>query len=227
MSSSPLMLHEEIILLILKDREGTFRGSWIAIALGAALLAELLLGGHATTAGDSKDRPLVRAGSRPADPLLAECHALLSASKKERTSEHWVTKFAGSKDLAHRVAECLVDRGILRADRKTMMLFFEKRIYPEIDHRPESELLDRMRNAIEGSGDVDARTAVVTALAFRTDLLRYGFDSAFIKTHKARIEAICDGHAVVRGAQEAVEAAMAVIMVIVILPTIMTTIARP
>jgi len=49
-----LHLHEEILLLVLKDKDGTVAsGTWSSLALGGAVLAELMLEG---TEGDTGRR---------------------------------------------------------------------------------------------------------------------------------------------------------------------------
>jgi hypothetical protein len=128
-------------------------------------------------------------------------------------------KFAGIKKLKHRVAEKLAHRGILKVDQDQVLLIFTRTIYPEVDPRPENEIIERMRRAIFTEiGDVDPRTAVLIALAKAADLLKYSFDKKKLKERKARIEAIANGDLVGQATKEAIQAMQAAVMVAVIIP---------
>ena len=70
-SATPdLLLHEEVLLLALNDEKGTAEGSYLH-ALGAAILAELMLGEHITLEGKQN---LVTCGKRKRidNPILRE-----------------------------------------------------------------------------------------------------------------------------------------------------------
>ncbi len=224
MSAPSLLLHEEILLLALKDREGSYHTAWVDMALGAALLAELIIGGHVWIEQVSNKKSIMRTVNEhpPEHPLLAECHVMLAQSRKDRSATHWVSKFSGLKDLRHRTAAALVDHRILRADEKTILLIFKKKVYPEIDHAPEAELLSRLQQAIESTGDVDARTAVLVALAHQTDILVRVLGKSYTRKYKERLATIGKGDVVIKGAKEAIEAIQAVFIMTAVLPVIVT-----
>ncbi|MCB2153710.1 GPP34 family phosphoprotein [bacterium] len=225
MADMQLHLHEEMLLLLLKDEEGTFHNAWRHIALGAALLSELLLDGYARVEETKRGREMVISATEasPINPILAECHAAIATAKKPCVASHWVSKFGNQRDLAQRIAEGLAERGILRIDRESILLIFKRTIFPEIDHKPEEQLMQRIWGAIHSTDAVDPRTAVIVGLAQHTGLMRQLFDKSALKTHKERIEALANGNAAVSGAKEAVQAAQAAIMVATIMPAIVAT----
>ena len=73
-NQSPLFLHEEIMLLALRDEKGTFEfGSMYNYALAGAILAELLLAGRISV--ESGKKKLIDLMSREpmGDPVIDEC----------------------------------------------------------------------------------------------------------------------------------------------------------
>lgn len=121
-----LYLYEEIMLLALRDKEGTTElGSMYPYALGGALLAELLLS-KAIGIDPADKKKLVNALSskQPQDALLAECLQKIKTAKRRASMQTWVSRLANIKELKHRIATQLVRRGILRADEDKVLLIF-------------------------------------------------------------------------------------------------------
>ena len=138
--------------------------------------------------------------------------------------ETWVSRFAGFKELKHRIAERLCEQDILRADRDKLLLIFSRRIYPEIDPTPEIELIGRLRKAIFTDTDhLDPRTAVLVSLASSADLLKTVFAKKDLAGRKQRIEKIINGEVIGEATQQAIAAVQAALLVTCILPTILTT----
>lgn len=219
-----LSLAEEILLLALHDKKGTTGiESMYPYAIGGAVLSELLM--CSRVALDSSKKKLIHVTNRKSlsDPLLDECLEKIQDSKKPKSAETWVSSFANVKDLKHRLAARLCDRGILKADRDKVLLLFSRRIYPEIDPRPEQELVERLRHAIFSDSDrVEPRTVVLVALANAAGLLNMVFDKKDLKARKSRIERIVSGDIAAQATQEAIEAVQAAIFVACIMPVIIT-----
>jgi len=210
-SKKNLHLHEEILLLALKDREGTVAsGTWYVQALAGALMAELLLEGHISLSG----KTVIAHATRTGDELLDESLALIASAKRRRTPASWLSKLSSLRDLKHRAAESLCQRGILAADRKKVLLFFERRIYPELDHAPEQAVVERLRQALFGKeAPVDPRTSVLISLAHHTGILSAVFDKKELKRGKGRIKRVIEGDAIGAAAKEVVQAIQAAIIV--------------
>jgi len=225
-TNNNLYLHEEIMLLALRDEEGTIAsGTMYQYAIGAAVLAELLLSQRIIVDQSNKKKLVDLVGSTPfGEPLLDRCLEKITTAKRRAALQTLVSRFAGVKNLKHIVARSLCQRGILRADEDKVLLIFTRKIYPEVNPEPERELIERLRNAIfTDASDVDPRTVVLVSLANAAGLLKIVFDKKMLKTRKKRIEQIVNGEITGKAAQEAIQAMQAAVMVACIMPAIMTT----
>ena len=220
-----LFLHEEIMLLALRDEEGTIApGTMYQYAIGAAVLAELLLNKRIAIGEPRRKKLVDLISSQPlGEPLIDQCLEKISNAKRRASLQSWVSRFAGVKNLKHRVAQGLCERGILRAAEDTILLLFARKIYPEINPEPERKLIERLRQAIfTDSRDVDPRTVVLVSLANSTGLLKVVFDKKELKGRKARIKEISDGEITGKAATEAIQAMQTAVMVCCIVPAITT-----
>jgi len=216
MAVPELGLHEEIMLLALREEEGTVHSSAsYHFALSAAALAELLLRGVVELDEGTKRR-LVTLPKKEAqgDPLLDECIGRLESAKRRASLQDWVWKLSGIKGIKDKVALELCRKGVLRADEDKVLLIFSRKIYPERDPRPEKNIRERMRRAIFGtSASVVPRTAILISLAHSTGLLNTCFDKKKLRARKRRIEQIAAGDRMGKAAKEAIDAAHAALVV--------------
>ncbi|TKJ38725.1 MAG: hypothetical protein CEE38_03200 [Planctomycetes bacterium B3_Pla] len=221
-----LFLHEEILLLALRDEEGTIAsaGTMYQYAIGAALLAELLLSKRIEVEQSGKRKLVNLVSPTPlGEPLIDQCLEKLSSAKRRAALQTWVSRFAGVKSLKHRVAQELCRRGILRADEDKVLLIFTRKIYPEVNPEPERKLIERLRQAIfTDTAELEPRTVVLVSLAKSAGLLKVVFDKKSLKSRKARIEQIVNGEITGKAAQEAIQAMQAAVMVACIMPAMMT-----
>jgi golgi phosphoprotein 3 len=227
MSNNPrLPMHEEILLLALDDEKGTTpTGSMFANAMGGAMLAELVMN-KVLSVSSEKDRKVRVLNPLPTgDVLLDEALAMVRDQNKDKKATHWVTKFAGIKDLKKRTAACLVEKGILSEGEDKVLGLFKRTIYPEVDSGPEADLRRRMREAIfTDTLDPDPKTIVVVALTDASQMLPTLFDKKELKGRKERIKRLTSGEVVGQATKEAVEAIQAaIIMTAVIVPVIVTS----
>jgi Golgi phosphoprotein 3 len=220
-----LFLHEEILLLALRDKEGTIAfGTMYQYAIGAALLAELLLRKRIEVEQSGKRKLVNLIDPTPlGEPLIDECLNKISSAERRAVLQTWVSRFAGVKNLKHRAAKQLCKRGILGADEDKVFLLFSRKIYPEINPVPERELIRRLEYAIfTDARDIDPRTVVLLSLAKSTDILKVVFDKKKLKGRKARIKQIVNGEITGKAATEAIQAMQAAVMVACIMPSITT-----
>ena len=222
-----LHLYEEVMLLALRDREGTIAsGAMYNYAVGGAILAELLLEQRLRIEEPRRKKKLVTlANETPlGDTLLDECLERIALAKRRRRPEGWVSSFANIKQLKHRVAARLCRRGILKADEDKVLLLFTRRIYPEINPEPERRLIARLRQAIFTDAEtVDPRTVVLVSLAGATSILPVVFDKRELKSRKQRIKQISDGEVTGKAAKEAIAAMQAAVMVACMTPVIVSS----
>lgn len=227
--ASPLRLHEEVMLLALRDKEGTVHfGALAQHGLAAALVAELLLERRITVDASAK-RQLVDVVDRTplGDDLLDECLQRLSDAKRRGTVKTWVTRLAGLRRLRARAATGLVRRGILKSEEGRVLLLFTRTMYPERDPKPEREIVARLRRAIFGGNvEVDPRTTLLIALTNATGILPHVFDRKRLKDRKVRIQQITDGSLVGNAAKEVVEAVQAAVIAVGVAASVAATSAR-
>ena len=216
---SDLHLHEQILLLVLRDRKGTpASGANHHIhALGGAVLAELALVGHVGIDGrESALVGAVRGVDPPRDEILAEALALVRARERRRTAAKWVLNFSALDGLHERTAAGLCRRGILRRADSRLRRVLGRRAYPTVDPRPERDLVARLREAVQGDGDVDPRVGVVVSMAHVTGLLQISLGRRLVRGRTQRIRAIIHAKCLAPGtasgaaAHQAVHTAVAV-----------------
>lgn len=219
-----LWLQEEVLLLALKDDKGTPHSSMYSIAMGGAMLAELLLNERLVLEEKPRKKPL-KPGKTPAylvavdnpkqlaDPVLDECLHRVVTSKKARSPQDWVTRFGQLKDLKRRVAVGLCRKGILREREDRILVLFRRTAYPTLDGSPERRIVDRLQDAVAGdSMELEARTAVLVALANGTGILKHVLGKDLVKQRKDRIQEIGEGDIVGEATKAAVQAAQAAIV---------------
>jgi hypothetical protein len=205
-----LFLHEEVMLLALAEESGKVElGAWYHQAVGAAVLAELLLAGRVHLVEQGRKTLVEAIGRQPlGDALLDEWLERIASDPERRKVGDWTHRISGTKDLRHRVAAGLVRRSILRCEEDKVLLLFSRKLYPELDPRPERAIRERLRLAIFGDAPpTDPRTVVLLSLAKGTGLLGVVFDKGELKRREDRIERITRGELVGEAAHELVHAA--------------------
>jgi len=211
------------MLLALRNDKGTVAGGVMyQQAAGGAILAELMLEGRVRAVTEGRSTYAVVQDSKPfGDDVLDECLRKMTAADKRRKLLTWVQKFAGTKQLKHRVAARLVDRGILREREENVLLFFSRRVYPEFDSAYEQRIVERLKEAIfSDESTVDARTTVLIALAHHSGLLKANLDRKKLKARGKRIDAITKGDAVGKATKQAIDAVHAAVMVAAVMPAV-------
>jgi len=220
-----LGLHEEILLLALRDREGTIAsGTMYQYAIGGAMLAELLLRERIAVEQRRRSKlAVIRRRTRIGEPLLDESLTRIADAKRRASLQTWVARFGNTRDLRHRIARGLCQRGVLRADEDKVLLIFSRKIYPEVDPKPERALLKRLELAIFREGkSIDARTVVLTALANSAGILKLVFDKKRLRERKARLDKITSGDLTAAATKEAIEAVQAAVMMAAIMPALIS-----
>ncbi len=195
-SRTDLHLHEQVLLLALRDRKGTpeFRAGFHHLALGGAILAELALRGCIRIEEGRKAFVDVVPGiEQPRNEVLAEALKKVRERKRRRRAAAWVQLFSTMKQLRQRTARGLCRRGILRQTESSVLLVFSRRTYPTLDPGPERALVERLRAGIAGDGDVDPALGVVLGVAQATGMLRIHFDRKFLAGRKDRLKRIVGG----------------------------------
>ncbi len=225
-SAYNLFLHEQILLLALRDKEGTIdMGISFQYPIAGAIAAELLLNNRIKIDESNKKKLVDLIDSTPfGEPIIDECLEKVKNAKRRASLQTLVTRFVSVKNLKHRLAQQLCQRGILRADEDTLLLIFKRKIYPEVNPEPEREIIKKLRKAIfTDSSDIDPKTVVLISLAQNSNLLHIVFDKKELKQRKARIKQLINGEITGKATKEAIEAMQAAVFAACIMPTIITT----
>ena len=223
--SDQLPLHQEVLLLALNDKKGTFSRGLFLYSVTGAMVSELLLLSRIAPI-EGKDHDVRVVNSDPTgDEILDELLQQIATSKKTRSLSHWVSQAAKMKQLPHRVAHQLAEKGIVAEDKKKVLWVFTQRIYPELDGTFEDAIRDRMANIMFREATIpDGRTAVLIALARHASLLKPNFASAELEQHKVRINALANGNVLASDAtKETIKAVQAAIIVATVVPAIVTS----
>ncbi|MDF1815584.1 MAG: GPP34 family phosphoprotein [Verrucomicrobiales bacterium] len=201
-----LYLYEEILLLALRDEEGTFSNGFVEYAVAGAILAELLLKKHVHIAADRNH--LIDHDNPPptGDPIIDECQEKITSAKRRAALTNWIPRLARIPNLRKKVAQQLCDRGIVKCDEDKIMFLFPRTIYPEIDPKPEREIMKRLKKAIyEEDKPVKPRTVALISLAYGTQLLRHNLGEKEVRKHRKRIEGIIAGEATGAAARDVLD----------------------
>lgn len=222
--SKPLHLYEEIMLLAVRNKEGTVATGYLEYAIAGAVLAELLLDRRISVENTRKQLVDLQNMKSTGDPILDECMERIKVSKRRASLHTWVSRLASIKSLRHKVARQLCRRRILRADEDKVLLLFTRKIYPEINPVPEKKIVDRLRSAIFTDNDrLNPRTVVLVSLANGADLLSQAFGRKDVRNRKKRIEQIVNGEMTGKATKEVIEACETAVMIAAIMPTIIAS----
>jgi len=220
-----LFLYEEIMLLALRNKQGTATTDYLEYAVAGAALAELLLDRRIAISETQKHLIDIQDTNPTGDPIIDECLQTMQAGKKRASLQTWVSRLAGIKSLRHKVAHQLCHRGILCADKDKVLHIFTRRIYPEINPVPEKEIVDRLRAAISGDDDqIEPRTVVLISLANAANLLSENLGRKEVSNRRKRIKQIVNGEMTGNATKEAIAACQAAVMVAVIMPAVMVSV---
>lgn len=221
-SNQSLLLHQEVLLLALRDDEGTFQGNMPTLAVVGAMISELAMMGRIRIGSDKRRLVSVVNARSTDDAILDELLAKIVASSKQRAMVEWVGVGATLKNLTQRVAKQLCQLKILRNEEQKLMWVFTRQIYPEINPKHERAIKNRMSKLMFGqTAQHDDRTTALVALAKHTGLLRSNFDRDRLKRNQQRIARVANGDMyAARSARSAVQTLQAVLAVAAIMPAI-------
>jgi len=225
-ATRPIHIYEEILLLALRDKKGTILfGINYEQALAGALLAELLLINKIEIETSGK-RKFVKLLSRRStrNELLDECIEKIAAAKRRARPQNWIQRFAHISRLKHKAAQSLCRKGILKMEEDKVLLLFKRKIYPELNPKPEQKLMEKIDNALFGSKkDIDPETVILISICNSTGILKQIFDKSKLRKKKNRIKEITSGNLIGNATKDAIEAMQVAVMVATIIPAVTVT----
>lgn len=222
-TANQLYIYEEILLLALRDKEGTMLfGINYPQALAGALLADLILQKKIEIESSGKRKFVKLSDSKKTgDLLLDQIIEKIAASKRKARPQNWVQRIANISRLKHKAAQSLCRKGILKMEEDKVLLIFNRKVYPEVDPRPEKILIDKIYKAIfTESKNINPETVILISICNSTGILKHLFDKSKLREKKKRIKEITSGNMIGKATQEAVEAMQAAVMVATIIPAV-------
>ncbi|KAK0283759.1 Vacuolar protein sorting-associated protein 74 [Friedmanniomyces endolithicus] len=183
-----LTLMEEVLLMGLKDKQGylSFWNDNISYALRGCIVLELALRGRISMQKDSSRRrfPLsdrvveVVDETLTGEVLLDEALKMMKSSEKMSVSS-WIDLMSGEtwnlmkigyqlKQVRERLAKGLVDKGILRTEKRNFLLF-DMATHPVADGGAKDEIRRRVRAVLTN------RTVVLPASPFLPDGIEFRY----------------------------------------------------
>ena len=185
-----MLLAEELLLLGLDPVEGTVVNNArqeLLVGLAGALVGELALAGLVDLSG----KRFIAVGSPPDGTLLAAAHQALARSTGRRAAAQLRGLDRGIGGVWSRLVDGLADREVLgrRRDHVARLAWFPVTRHPVLQPAVREEVLERVRAAAAGEGEIEPRTAVVLALAGPSRLLEVvAPDKASRRHARRRIE---------------------------------------
>ncbi len=191
-----LSLPEQWLLLCLNDTTGTSEEVSIRKGLDGAIIAELMLRGSLTL--DAKKRLTALETLPPDDPLMRQALDRIKGSRP-RILDEWLGRLIPDSPLKsqpavqERVAERLVEQGVLTRNEIRHLWVIPDQVYPTRDGRPEAELRERLRSALLGDQPVDERLTVLIALMHGNFALDRVLSKEEAAACEPRVRALCEG----------------------------------
>ncbi len=206
-----LFLHEELLLLALCDQKGTIHSNTdYNYAIAGGIMAELLLHNRIELSSSKKKQVRITDATPLGNRLVDDVLGKIRVSKRQKTLQTWIQKCAQTGKIKHKVAEPLVQQGLLRMEQDKVMGLFPRKRYPTVNRQPEQGIIQRIRQAVlNDSDDLEPRTVLLISLAKSTNLLKTCLDKREIKQHKDRIKKIINGEFVGSATTEAIQAMQA------------------
>ncbi len=225
--NTELPLHEEVMLLALRDQKGTIdsKAQFYPQIVAGAIISELLLSEYIEISNDKKQLVEVIKDTLTGNEILDEALNKISEKRKPQSLKYWVTFLPGIRNLKNKIAQSLCEKGILDEVEVKILWVFSSLRFPELDSSYEDKLIARLDNAIFGeASEIDVKTATLIALLKKSPILSIPFDSKKLKARKDRIEDIAGGSLVSEVAAEVIQTIQSVIFITVVMPAVMVAV---
>ncbi|SMP47088.1 Golgi phosphoprotein 3 (GPP34) [Desulfonatronum zhilinae] len=165
-----LTFAEEILLLSLDDKKGSFLSSVPEQALRTALAGALLMELAVMNRIDTDLHALFVVAPDPTpdttgDPLLDDVLQRIQTGEADQPAAFWLNEIAWKIDnLRDRVVQGLVEKGVLKIEDRKVLWVFPQRRYPLLDDREVKEVRARLRDLLFGGDIPEYRDAVLVGL---------------------------------------------------------------
>jgi len=182
---------EEVVLLTLDDRDGSFIPipEWsMQCALAGSVLMDLALENRIDTDLDS----LILVDKAPVgNPLLDPTLRRIAESVETHNSRYWVEATAAhADDIRETALARLVEAGILKREEDRFLWVFRSRRYPIIDGKAEQEVKLRIMSVLLSDKIPDPRDVVIIGLADACGIFSELLSARELRSARARIDQV-------------------------------------
>ncbi|MDA1071908.1 MAG: GPP34 family phosphoprotein [Proteobacteria bacterium] len=192
-----LTVAEEMLLLVLDDKSGTFITEPdinINYALAGAVLADLALKGRIEA---DPDKLFVLDPKPTGDAVQDAVLARIAEADEVQDTAYWVAEIGQrGEEVREHLLSRLVERGILKRVEEKVLWVFETRRYPTIDGREEHEVKKRIMDTLLSEGTPSHKDAVIVSLADACSLFRQMLADRELENLRSRIESIADSETI-------------------------------
>ncbi len=219
-----LPLHEEVMLLALKDDKGSVdaKAQFYPQIVAGAILSELLLSNIIEVSPDKKQRVEVVRDIPLDNNVLNEALDKILSKKRPQPLKYWLNHLSGIPKLKNKIGQSLCEKGILDEVEVRILWVFSVTRFPEANPKVEKALIERLKDAIfSDSSKVDVRTATLISLLKKTNVLDIPFSSKQLKQRKDRIESIAKGELISDATAEVIQTIQAMVVITSVMPAIM------
>ncbi|GAA4011373.1 hypothetical protein GCM10022384_65540 [Streptomyces marokkonensis] len=214
-------LGEQLLLLSLDDESGHAKDSAkVALAISAAVLVELVLADRVDVADD---KVVVVDATPLGEPALDTALAAIAGKDKPGSAKDWINQLKA--DSVARANTGLIEKGLVREEKKKVLGLFPVRRYPEADGSVEAAVRQRLDAVVLRGATPNERTASLVALLHGARLHRLAFPDADARRIAAAMESISHDQwsaTAVRRAVKAAEDALATIIAVTVTTTVIT-----
>jgi hypothetical protein len=189
-----LTFHEEIMVLLLHDENGTFlpvSEHTLNRALTGAVLMDLAFANRIDT---DPERLVVIDSTPTGDPLLDRILARI-AGDGSADSRTWIETLSAEEASAKQAGtiratalDKLVERGVLERREEKFLWVFRSRRYPTVDGKVEQEVKKRIADVLFSDEIPDPRDVALICLVDSCNILQTIFSKGEIDRVKPRIE---------------------------------------
>lgn len=202
-----LTLNEKFLLLALKGEKGSIPAGYISYGLAGALLMDLIFLKRIDIV---KKKVIILDTTKTDDDLLNEALSVLSQSRKEKTAEYWITKLASKiKSLWKRVADTLLDKGIVQKQQIKILGLFPATRYPVLAAETKDSLISDLKTAVFSEEQPDDDMVALICLSSACSILRPFFESDERREVSKRVKKMLKEHPVGRAVAAAIAAMQA------------------
>ncbi|MFI0814724.1 GPP34 family phosphoprotein [Streptomyces sp. NPDC021098] len=218
-TETPTTLGEQLLLLSLDDASGTAKEpAKVALAISAASLVELALAGRI----DVADGKVTAVDATPlGEPALDTALAAIAGKDKPGKAEDWINRL--KTDAVARANTALIEKGLVREEKKKVLGLFPVRRYPEADGSVEAAVRERLGAVVLQGATPDVRTASLVALLHGAKLHRLAFPDDDARRVAAAMESVSQGQwsaTAVRHVVKAAEDALTAIIAVTVTTTV-------